>query len=108
MGPLELGAREGGEPHALRRWRSPRLRSVVCACDRRAEAPRQRARAPRLYFNPREGGARCTAVWHPLSEDRKFVKDIPNLASETGALCHIFLEILTFLVFFLRRGLFFG
>ena len=42
MGPLELGAR-GGEPHALRRRRSPRLRIAVCVRDRRAEAPWQRA-----------------------------------------------------------------
>ena len=48
MGPLELGARgRRGSRTTLRRRRSPRLRIAVCVRDRRAEAPRQRARAPR-------------------------------------------------------------
>ena len=49
MGPLELGARgRRGSRTTLRRRRSPRLRIAVCVRDRRAEAPWQRARAPRL------------------------------------------------------------
>ena len=48
MGPLELGARgRRGSRRELRRRRSPRLRIAVCVRDRRAEAPWQRARAPR-------------------------------------------------------------
>ena len=48
MGPLELGARgRRGSRTTLRRRRSPRLRIAVCVRDRRAEAPWQRARAPR-------------------------------------------------------------